>query len=185
MKNKRLNHFAMPILAAIVFLMFSMVANAGTAVELDRDVDNAIAKLYRTSPVAKEFSEIAKGILVFPSVIKGGFIVGGQYGEGALRVHGKTAGYYSTAAASYGLQIGAQAFGYAMIFMTDHALQYLNQSSGWEVGVGPSFVVVDDGMAKSLTTSTAQDDIYVFFFDQKGLMAGLGVQGSKITKIVQ
>ena len=102
---------------------------------------------------------------------------------GALLVDGKTAGYYNTAAASYGLQAGAQSFGYAMLLMTDTALDHLQNSSGWEVGVGPSIVVVDKGAAKALTTSTAKEDIYAFFFDQKGLMAGLGLQGSKITKI--
>jgi lipid-binding SYLF domain-containing protein len=110
-------------------------------------------------------------------------MIGGEYGKGALRVDGKTTGYYNTVAASFGLQAGAQSFGYAMIFMTDEALEYLNKSSGWEVGVGPSVVVVDEGIARSLTTTTAKEDIYVFFFDQKGLMAGLGIEGSKITKI--
>ncbi len=122
-------------------------------------------------------------MLVFPDVLKAGLIVGGQYGKGALRVDGKTSAYYNTVAASYGLQAGAQSFGYAMFFMTDEALEYLNKSSGWEVGVGPSVVVVDEGVARSLTTTTAKEDVYVFFFDQSGLMAGLGIQGSKITKI--
>lgn len=183
MKREKNNSILVSIIAAISIFTFSMVASAETAAELDRDVDNAIAKLYSSSPVAKELSGIAKGILVFPSVIKAGLLIGGQYGEGALRIDGKTVGYYSTAAASYGLQIGAQQFGYAMIFMIESALNYLEKSSGWEVGVGPSFVVVDEGKAKALTTTTAKDDIYVFFFGQKGLMAGLGVQGSKINKI--
>ena len=116
-------------------------------------------------------------------MIKGGLIIGGQYGKGALRVGGKRAGYYSTAAASYGLQAGAHSFGYAMFFMTEGALGYLKKSSGWEIGVGPSIVVVDEGLARSLSTTTAKEDIYVFFFSQKGLMAGLGIQGSKITQI--
>jgi len=116
-------------------------------------------------------------------VVKGGLIIGGQYGTGALRVEGKTDGYYNTVAASYGLQAGVQSFGYTMFFMTDTALQYLKESSGWEIGVGPSIVVVDDGLASSLTTTSAKDDIYVFFYGQKGLMAGLGLQGSKITQI--
>ena len=122
-------------------------------------------------------------ILVFPKIVKGGLIIGGQYGQGALRVGGKTYGYYSTTAASYGLQAGAQTFGYAMFLMTDDAVEYMKKSEGWEVGVGPSVVVVDEGVAGSLTTSTAKEGIYVFFFDQKGLMAGLGIQGSKINKI--
>ncbi len=92
-------------------------------------------------------------------------------------------GYYNMVAGSYGLQAGVQSFDYAMFFMTDSALDYLNSSAGFEVGVGPSVVVVDAGIAKSLTTTTAKDDVYAFIFGQKGLMAGLGLQGSKITRI--
>lgn len=164
-------------------MMSPWAAVGATAEEIDRDVDSALMKLYAQTPAAKELSKVAKGILVFPSIIKGGLIIGGQYGEGALRIGGKTAGYYNTAAASYGLQAGAQTFGYALFFITDSALKYLENSSGWEIGVGPSIVVVDEGIAKSLTTTTAKSDIYAFFFDQKGLMAGLGLQGSKITKL--
>ncbi len=158
-------------------------AMADTAVEIDRDVDSALGKLYAGTPTAKELSKVAKGILVFPNVIKGGLVVGGQYGVGSLRENGKTVEYYKTVAASYGLQAGAQKFGYAMFFMTQSALDHLEKSSGWEVGVGPSVTIVDEGIAKSLTTTTAKEDIYVFFFDQKGLMAGLGIQGSRISKI--
>ena len=170
------------ILVAVLFCS-TIAESAETAAEIDRDVDSAIAKLYASSPAAKELSKVSKGILVFPNVVKGGLIIGGQYGKGALRVDGNTVGYYSTAAASYGLQAGAQTFGYAMFFMTEGALEYLNKSSGWEIGVGPSIVVVDEGLARSLSTTTAKEDIYVFFFSQKGLMAGLGIQGSKITQI--
>jgi len=183
MKRRKHNYLVMPILAVAAFLFTAFAANAETAAEIDRDVDNAIQKLYAASPTAKELSTVARGMLVFPSVVKGGLIIGGQYGKGALRVGGETVGYYNTAAASYGLQAGVQSFGYAMFFMTDSALQYLKNSSGWEIGVGPSVVVVDEGLARSLTTSTAKEDIYAFFFGQKGLMAGLGIQGSKITQI--
>jgi lipid-binding SYLF domain-containing protein len=155
---------------------------AASAAEIDREVDAALQKLYAGTPSAKELSKVAKGILVFPDVIKAGFIVGGQYGVGALRKEGKTDGYYRTAAGSFGLQAGAQSFGYAMFFLTNAALEYLEKSAGWEIGTGPSAVVVDKGVASSLTTTTAKDDIYVFFFDQEGLMAGLGLQGSKITR---
>jgi lipid-binding SYLF domain-containing protein len=183
MKSKKSSYVVVSILAAVALLCGAFVASAQTAAEIDRDVDNGISKLYSDSPAAKELSTVAKGILVFPDVVKGGLIIGGQYGKGALRVNGKTEGYYNTAAASYGLQAGVQSFGYVMFFMTDSALKYLKESSGWEVGVGPSFVIVDEGKARSLTTTTAKDDIYVFFYGQKGLMAGLGIQGSKITKI--
>jgi lipid-binding SYLF domain-containing protein len=164
-------------------LMSPQTAKAATATEIDGNVDAALKTLYATSPAAKELSKVAKGILVFPEIIKGGVIIGGQYGVGALRKEGKTEGYYNTAAASYGLQLGLQKFGYAMFLMTDSAMEYLNKSSGWEIGVGPSIVIVDEGIAGSLTTTTAKEDIYAFFFSQKGLMAGLGLQGSKITRI--
>lgn len=158
-------------------------AIAASAAEIDREATAALNKLYREVPGAKALAKRAKAILIFPSVVKGGLIVGGQYGDGALRKGGKTVGYYRTAAVSYGLQAGAQTFGYALFFMGEGALSYLDSSSGWEIGVGPSVVVLDEGMAKSLTTSTARDDIYAFIFGQRGLMAGLGLQGSKITRI--
>ena len=157
-------------------------AIAETAAEIDRDVDSALLKLYASTPAAKELSKVALGILVFPDVVKAGLIVGGQYGTGALREGGKTVGYYNTVAASWGLQAGAQKFGYAMFFLTQNALDYLKKSAGWEIGVGPSVVVADAGLASSLTTTTAKSEIYAFIFSQKGLMAGLGIQGVKITK---
>ncbi|MGB8714615.1 MAG: lipid-binding SYLF domain-containing protein [Onishia taeanensis] len=183
MKSLQKNRFTLYLLAAAALFSVSTFTHAATAEEIDRDVDNSIQKLYSSSPTAKELSTIAKGMLVFPKVIKGGLIIGGQYGTGALREGGNTIGYYNTVAASYGLQAGVQSFGYAMFFMTDSALQYLKNSSGWEIGVGPSVVIVDKGRARSLTTTTAKDDIYVFFYGQEGLMAGIGLQGSKISQI--
>jgi lipid-binding SYLF domain-containing protein len=149
---------------------------------IDSDVDKALGKLYATNPEAKKLAKNAKGILVFPSVVKAGFIGGAQFGVGALRKHGRTVGYYNLAAGSYGLQAGAQSFDYVMFFMKSSALDYLDSSAGLEVGVGPSIVVVDAGLAKNLTTTTAKEDVYAFITDQKGLMGGLGIQGSKITK---
>jgi len=174
-----------PILLIGIFILslFSQPVFADSAAEIDKEVKLALEKLYAGSPTAVEFSKVCKGILVYPDVVKAGLIIGGQYGEGALLVEGQTVGYYNTVAASYGLQAGAQSFGYAMFLMTDEALNYLQESDGWEVGVGPTIVVVDKGTAGSMTTSTAKEDIYAFFFDQKGLMAGLGLQGSKISKI--
>jgi len=156
---------------------------AATAAEINRDVKIALEKLYAKSPSAKTLGEKANGILVFPGIVKGGFIVGGQYGEGALIKDGKTVAYYNTIAASYGLQAGLQKFGYALFFMNDSALKWIDKSDGWEIGVGPSIVVVDVGAAASLTSTTLQSDIYAFFFDQKGLMAGIGLQGTKITRL--
>ncbi len=155
--------------------------SAGTAAEIDEKVQTVLPVLYSTSEAAGELSKTAKGILVFPSVVKAGFGIGGQYGEGALMVDGKTNQYFSTVAMSYGLQAGAQKFGYAMFLMTDEAVKYLKSSDGWELGTGPSIVVMDEGKAASATTSSLKQDIYVFFFGQKGLMAGLGIQGTKVT----
>ena len=171
------------VLMALMLLAIPQISQAETAAVINRDVTNALNTLYKTTPAAKKMSEIAKGVLVFPSIIKGGFIIGGQYGEGALRVNGKTTGYYQTVAASYGLQAGAQSFGYAMFFLSDDDLKYLKKSEGWEVGVGPTVVVMDEGLSRSYTTTTAKSGVYAFFFNQKGLMAGLGIQGSKISKI--
>jgi lipid-binding SYLF domain-containing protein len=158
-------------------------AVAASPAEIDREVDFALARMLDTVPNAKHLSAQAKGVLVFPSIVKAGFLFGAQYGEGALRRQGRRAGYYSTVAASYGLQAGVQAFGYALFFMSDSALRHLETSGGFELGTGPSVVVLDTGAARALTTTTMQHDIYAVFFDQRGLMAGLGLQGSKITRI--
>ena len=158
-------------------------AAAASAAEIDRDVKKALEDLYAKFPSAKMMGEKAAGILVFPSIVKGGFIIGGQYGEGALIKDGKTVAYYSTIAASYGLQAGLQKYGYALFFMNDSALKWLNKSDGWEIGVGPSIVVMDEGTATSMTSTTLQSEIYAFFFDQTGLMGGLGLQGTKITRL--
>ena len=180
----RLNRYAL-FLSLFVILSACCTAPVfgATASEIDREVYKALHNLYSTSPAAVKLSRVAKGILVFPKVYKAAFIVGAKYGEGALIENGRITGYYSTVGASYGLQAGAQSFGYAMFFITKKALDYLHKSSGFEVGVGPSVVVVDKGMARSFTTTTLTQDVYVFCFDQKGLMAGLGIKGTKITRI--
>jgi lipid-binding SYLF domain-containing protein len=170
------------LLAAVVLVFGNSISIAQKSAELDKKVSAAMSQLTSSTPAAAQLAKTAKGILMFPSVKKAGFIVGGQYGEGALRVNGATLGYFKTTAASFGLQAGGEKFGYAMFFMNDSALDYLKSSNGWEIGVGPSVTVVDAGAAASLSTSTARSDIYVFFFGQKGLMGGLTIQGSKITK---
>jgi lipid-binding SYLF domain-containing protein len=167
-------------------------AAAASAEEIDRDVKIALEKLYAKSLAAKALGETAKGVLVFPGIVKGGFLVGGQFGEGALLKKKKSqtsaqvwsvTGYYNTIQVSYGLQAGIQKYGYALFFMTDSAMKWIDKSDGWEIGVGPSIVVMDIGAASSATTTTLKSEIYAFFFDPKGLMAGLGLQGTKITRI--
>lgn len=171
--------FAFVVIAA----MSSTPALAGSAADIDRDVDAALSKLYATVPDAQHLGKQARGVLVFPSIVKAGFLLGAQYGEGALRRQGKSVGYYNSVAASYGFQAGVQSFGYALFLMSDSAIAYMGKSGGWEIGTGPSIVVLDVGAARALTTTTLQHDVYAVFFDQKGLMAGLGLQGSKISRI--
>jgi lipid-binding SYLF domain-containing protein len=158
-------------------------ALAASASEIDRKVTAALQTLYQTTPEAKTLASQAKGILVFPDVVKAGLVVGGQYGDGALRKKGKTIGYYRSVAGSFGLQAGVQSFAYALFFMDDASLRYLAESEGWEIGTGPSVVVLDKGFAKTMSSTTLRKGIYAIIFDQKGLMAGLGLQGSKITQI--
>jgi lipid-binding SYLF domain-containing protein len=174
---------ALALLLAVTVAPSARPAVADSAAAIDREVDAALTRLYGNDPSARSLGSEAKGVLVFPAIVKAGFLFGAQYGEGALRRQGRPAGYYNTVAASYGLQAGVQKFGYALFFMSDSALQYLDTSGGFEVGVGPSIVVLDAGAARALTTTTRKSDIYAVFFDQRGLMAGAGLQGSKISRI--
>ena len=183
LKNVQAMGMSFTFITVVVLALGWSTAQAMTAAEIDADVQKALTDLYAQSDTAKDFGAVAKGILVFPDVYKAGFLVGASFGDGALLKNGRTAGYYRSLEASYGLQAGVQSFGYVLFFMQDSALEYLDKSAGWEIGVGPSLVVVDKGFAGSMTTTTAKDDIYAFFFDQKGLMAGLGLKGSKITRI--
>jgi len=179
----RASILVLAIAAALPMLALPRPAAAASAEEIRRDSRAALEKLYSNETAARLLKEKAKGILVFPSIVKGGFMVGGQLGEGSLWKSGKLAGYYNSVAASYGLQAGLQTFGYALFFMNDDALKQLETARGFEIGVGPSIVIVDAGVGKSMTTSTLTSDVYAFIFDQKGLMAGVGIQGSKITKV--
>jgi lipid-binding SYLF domain-containing protein len=158
-------------------------AVAGTTQELTREASAALRSLTAGNRAARLLQGKAKAILVFPHMLKAGFLFGGQIGDGVLFKGGRPGGVYNSVAASYGLQAGGQTFGYALFFMTSDALAYLDRSDGWEVGVGPSVVVVDSGMAKTMSTTTISQDVYAFIFDQRGLMAGVGIQGSKITRL--
>ncbi len=158
-------------------------ACATKARELDLAAEDALERLYAVNPSARKLRERAKAVLVFPRIIKAGLLAGAQTGNGVLLIGGRPAGYYNISAASYGLQAGGQQFSYALFFMTESALDYLGSSHGWAVGTGPSIVVVDRGAAASLTTTTIKHDVYAFPFDEKGLMGGIGIEGSKITEI--
>jgi lipid-binding SYLF domain-containing protein len=153
------------------------------AAKLTSSSQAALQKLYASVELAKQLGAKAQAVLVFPSVKKAGLGIGGQYGEGALLKSGKATAYYKTTGASFGLQAGGQSYGYAMFFMNAKALDDFVNATGFEVGIGPSVVLLDEGKAKTATTETMKDDIYAFVFGQKGLMAGLGIQGNKISKI--
>jgi lipid-binding SYLF domain-containing protein len=159
-------------------------ANAtATAEDLNKDADQALNSLYRTNPVAKQISKNARAVLVFPNIIKAGFVFGGSYGEGVLKQGPKIINYYKSFSGSWGLQAGAQSYGYVVFLMSKKAEAYINESAGWEIGAGPTVVIVNEDIAKNLSTSTLKDDAYAFIFDQEGLMAGVSIEGTKISRI--
>jgi len=158
-------------------------ASAATAEDLNRDSRQALQILYKAHPFAETISHRAKAILVFPKVVKAGLVFGGSYGEGVMFSGPKVDGYYNSVTGSWGLQAGAQSYAYAVFLMTDKAVNYVRETKGWEVGVGPTVVLVDQGISKNLSTSTLKDDAYAFVFDQQGLMAGVSIEGTKISLI--
>src|ERR1041384_409874 len=175
--------FAVSAVTLAINSAASSVSLAASKATIDRDAKATLDRLYKENPGAKALGEKSVGVLVFPSIVKGGFIIAGQFGDGALRRNGKSVAYYRSLAASYGFQAGAQAFGYVLFFMDQDSLRYLDNSAGFELGTGPSLVVLDSGFGKNFSTTTLQKGIYAFIFNQKGLMGGVGIQGTKITKI--
>jgi lipid-binding SYLF domain-containing protein len=173
-------------LIAAAMLSTSLVprpALALSAEELEAQAKASLAQLTASQPSARLLAEKATAILVFPTMLKAGFMFGGQIGVGALLQGGEAVAFYNSVAASYGFQAGVQSFSYALFFMNEQALQQLNDTGGFELGVGPSVVIVDQGVARSVTTATLTSDVYAFVYGQQGLMAGAGIQGSKITQI--
>jgi len=171
------------VAAAIFSLGAISQANAATAEDLNRDAAQALQTLYKTNPVAESLSRSAKAVLVFPKIVKAGLVFGGSYGEGVLNKGSTFAGYYNSVSASWGWQAGAESYGYVVFLMNDKAVKYLDKSKGWEIGVGPTVVVMDAGVAKNLSTTTLKDDAYAFIFDQQGLMVSLSIEGTKISRI--
>lgn len=157
-------------------------ARADTAAEIGRDARAALERLYHQEPKTRTLGEKAVAVLVFPSILKGGLLVGAEHGDGALLRRGKVSAYYTISAVSFGLQAGAQKFGYALFFMNEAALTFLDQSDGWSLGSGPTLVMVDEGYAASITTTTLTQDVYAVPFGEQGLMAGVGLEGSKISQ---
>jgi lipid-binding SYLF domain-containing protein len=158
-------------------------AVAATAEDLNKDAAQALQTLYKTNPVAEDLSKKAKAVLVFPNIVKAGLVFGGSYGEGVLMKDSHFAGYYNSVSASWGWQAGAESYSYVVFLMSNKAVKYLDNSKGWEIGVGPTVVVVNEGVAKNLSSSTLKNDAYAFIFDQQGLMASLSIEGTKISRI--
>lgn len=184
MTRRNLNtKIALMLLTVISCMCFAVNALAATRTEIEAGANDAIKRFRKEVGVANELTGKALGILIFPSVIKAGLGIGGEYGEGVLRLKGKTTGYYSTAAASIGLQIGAQSKTIIMLFMTQQALSNFQQSKGWEVGVNGSVALVTIGAGGQIDTKTLNQPIIAFIFGNKGLMYNLTLEGSKITRI--
>jgi lipid-binding SYLF domain-containing protein len=190
LKDKEMNnlrctvhHFLLATTAAFALIAVSSPANATNPEDLNKDSAQALQILYKSNPIAESISKKARAVLVFPKIIKAGLVFGGSYGEGVLTKGSHFAGYYNSVSASWGWQAGAESYAYVVFLMSDKAVKYLDKTKGWEIGVGPSVVVVNEGIAKNLSSSTLKDDAYAFIFDQQGLMASLSIEGTKISRI--
>lgn len=166
-----------------VALLAAPHAEAASRGEIDANASAAMSRLYEFNPRARELADHARGVLIFPNIVKAGFIVGGAGGEGVLRIDGQSAAYFSLGAASFGFQAGVKEYNLVMFFMTPSALDYLRNSQGWALGAGPEIVVVDQGMAAGLSTTTLSEPVYAMVFHQRGLEGGISLSGSKITHI--
>lgn len=175
--------FRLPALLFMLFALAAAPAGATSSAEIDAGVNQTLSRFTKEVAGADAFLKSARGALVFPKVYKAGIGIGGEYGEGALRVGGKTVDYYSTAAASIGFQLGGQVKSIIILFMQDEALRKFRNSEGWKAGVDGSIALVDIGAGRELSTQTIKDPIVAFIFDQKGLMYNLTLEGSKFTKL--
>jgi lipid-binding SYLF domain-containing protein len=172
-------------LTFIFSLFLAEVSYAKTAKEINMEINTALKLFPQYVKGGKEFLNAAKGVLVIPNIVKAGLGIGGEYGEGAMRIGEKTVEYYSLAAGSVGFQIGAQKMSLILVFMQDEALKHFRTSSGWKVGVDGSVAFIDVGKGKSIDTVNIKDPIVAFMFGQKGLMASATVEGAKFTKLVR
>jgi lipid-binding SYLF domain-containing protein len=173
------------ISACLMFLLLPSILKAADAKELDLSTDAVLENFRKTITGAPELLAASKGVLVFPKVYRAGFWLGGEYGEGALRISGKTSDYYSMASGSLGFQFGAQAKTVVLIFLQDIALKSFREGPGWEAGVDGSITLVDTGVGQSIGSTTYQQPIIGFILDQKGLMVNLSLEGTKFTKITK
>jgi len=175
--------FGLMICFTLVFGVMASVSYAATKGEINASVNAAMNRFKKEVKGANEYLKVAKGVLVIPNITKAGFIVGGQYGQGSLKVGGKTVDYYSLAAGSVGWQIGAQKFDMIIIFTTGEALKQFRSSEGWEAGADAEVTLVDAGVNLPVSTLVSRHPVLGFITDQKGLMAGVSVKGAKFTKI--
>ena len=176
-------HKILLMLVGAVALVAVSGANAASKEEIDAEVRQALEAFYKHTSAGKELAHKASGMLVFPSVIKAGIGIGGEYGEGALLIKGKPAAYYNTAAASIGFQLGAQARTQIVLFMNDTVLNSFRNSKGWQAGVDGSVALATLGAGGAIDTQTVKEPIIGFIFSNKGLMYNLTFEGSKITKL--
>ena len=180
-KNQRLFWILFLILIFSAFSATSLLAK--TAKEIDASVDVAIGRFYKQVKGAEKFVKASKGMLVMPNVVKGAFIVGGEYGEGALRIGGKSVDYYNTVSGSIGFQIGGQKKDIILLFMTEEALKKFRASKGWEAGVDGNVALISAGAGERADTTTSKDTIIGFVFDAKGLIADISIKGAKFSKV--
>ena len=158
-------------------------ASATSAAEIEARVNRALQQLFATVPSARDLFDNAKGVLIMPDVVKGGLLIAGAYGEGALRVGGQTVGYYSVAAASFGLQAGVQSTKQALFFMTDEALEKFRRADGWTIGADAEFTVPGDGINLGVSSTTQRAPVVAVVFGQDGILVGASIEGSKYSPI--
>jgi len=182
MKQARVRIFLVMCVFAIIGI-FSIASYAATANEIDASVNASLNRFVKQVNGAQEFLDSAKGVLIIPKVMQGGLVVGAEYGEGALRIGGKTVGYYNIIAGSFGYQIGAQEKDIILVFMSDKVLKKFRNSKNWKAGVDAEVTVVKVGADESLNTMKFKQPVVGFVFSQKGLMAGATIEGSKFTKL--
>jgi lipid-binding SYLF domain-containing protein len=174
-------------LSVLLIFVFSIsptaMVYADTAKKIDAGADEVLDRFYKQVKDAKEITRKAKALLIMPTVVKAGLLVGGEYGRGALRINGKTVDYYNVVSGSFGAQIGAEAKDWVIAFMTDAALKKFRESKGWEAGVDGNVALITVGGGDSGSTRNAKGDIIGFVFDVKGLMADVSFKGAKFTKL--
>ena len=184
LKSRFVKTFAIVVcISAMLGFVLTVTTHAKTAKEIDQNVDASLDRFRKEVKSAEEFLKSAKGVLLIPGVIKGVFVIGGEYGEGALRIDGKTVDYYNTASGSYGFQLGGQKKDVILVFMQEEALKKFRESSGWKSGIDGSVVLVNLGAEASIDTTKIKEPIVGFVFGQKGLMYNLTLEGSKFTKL--